>query len=170
MSSKPLVGHHRPVKGLTNDWLTPPSIIEALGPFDLDPCASVDQPWETARTQWTHGGLEVPWTGFTWMNPPFGRDIPAWLKRMTEHDNGIALCAVRTETTWFRDYVWNEADAILFLHRRPHFHYPVTGVRAKSNSGVPICLAGYGLLAMERLKNSRINGTYVSQWEPIHPQ
>ena len=28
----------------THDWLTPPEILEALGPFDMDPCASQFQP------------------------------------------------------------------------------------------------------------------------------
>lgn len=29
-------------------WLTPPHIIEALGPFDLDPCCPPTMPWRTA--------------------------------------------------------------------------------------------------------------------------
>lgn len=33
-----------------NEWLTPPDIIKALGPFDLDPCTPAAQfrPWPTA--------------------------------------------------------------------------------------------------------------------------
>lgn len=162
---KPLVGHHRPVEGISNDWLTPPHIIEALGPFDLDPCASVDQPWRTAETQWTANGLDVPWTGFVWLNPPFGPHVPKWLEQMAEHNNGIALCAVRTETIWFRATVWRRARCVLFLHRRPHFHHPVTGVRAKGNSGVPICLVGYGVEAKTRLRDSGLDGTLVTEWE-----
>jgi len=30
-------GHEAPVKGATNEWYTPPYILEALGPFDDDP-------------------------------------------------------------------------------------------------------------------------------------
>ena len=37
----------------THDWLTPPEILEALGPFDMDPCASQFQPWRTAVQQFT---------------------------------------------------------------------------------------------------------------------
>lgn len=144
-------------------------MIEALAPFDLDPCASVSQPWKTAKTQWTHNGLDVPWTGFVWCNPPFGPHVPKWLERMKEHDNGIALCAVRTETRWFRDYVWQGASSVLFLHRRPHFHHPVTGQRARGNSGVPICLASYGNLGARRLGNSvlegRLDGTLIAVWD-----
>ncbi|NCW30719.1 MAG: adenine methyltransferase, partial [Alphaproteobacteria bacterium] len=32
----------------TTTWLTPPAVIKALGEFDLDPCASLDRPWDTA--------------------------------------------------------------------------------------------------------------------------
>lgn len=31
-----------------DEWLTPPEILLALGPFDLDPCAPIVRPWETA--------------------------------------------------------------------------------------------------------------------------
>lgn len=30
------------------EWLTPPDILRALGPFDLDPCAPVNRPWDMA--------------------------------------------------------------------------------------------------------------------------
>lgn len=31
-----------------HEWLTPKGIIDALGPFDLDPCFSDPRPWDTA--------------------------------------------------------------------------------------------------------------------------
>jgi hypothetical protein len=37
-------GHEQPYKGETNDWLTPRYILDALGKFDLDPCAALDRP------------------------------------------------------------------------------------------------------------------------------
>jgi hypothetical protein len=40
-------------RGETVDWLTPPSILKALGKFDLDPCASLHQPAKTAARQFT---------------------------------------------------------------------------------------------------------------------
>ena len=42
-------GHHAPVKGAKDEWITPPFITQALGPFDLDPCAPVDAPWPIAQ-------------------------------------------------------------------------------------------------------------------------
>lgn len=46
-----------------DEWLTPPEILRALGEFDLDPCAPVVRPWETAARHYTvaDDGLALPW-------------------------------------------------------------------------------------------------------------
>lgn len=164
-----LTSHQRPYRGETDVWLTPPSIIEALGPFDLDPCAAIDQPWKTADLQYTieDDGLSMPWEGFTWVNPPFGPEAEKWLFKLSEHDNGIALVPARTETKWFVESVWKRAYAILFLFGRPHFHYP-NGDRGKANSGAPICLIAYGSNAVFRLDESGLRGALVTDWgQPV---
>lgn len=48
-----------------DEWLTPPKILQALGPFDLDPCAPVNRPWATAARHYTvaDNGLAMPWHG-----------------------------------------------------------------------------------------------------------
>lgn len=159
-----MTGHQRPVRGTTNVWLTPPHIIEALAPFDLDPCAAVDQPWRTATRHLTESddGLAHEWAGLVWCNPPFGPEVGEWLNRLAEHGNGIGLCAARTETRWFVSAVWGRADAVLFLHGRPHFHTP-DGERGYANSGVPICLIGYGPTAVQRLRDSGLDGTLLAR-------
>lgn len=40
-------------KNSTDEWYTPKEIIDALGEFDLDPCAPMRPLWRTART--SHG-------------------------------------------------------------------------------------------------------------------
>lgn len=157
--------HQRPVRGATDVWLTPPEIIDALGPFDLDPCAAVGQPWDTATRHLTieDDGLAHDWHGFVWCNPPFGPEAGKWLDRMAEHRDGIALVPARTETRWFIRAVWSSADAVLFLHGRPHFHRP-DGTRGKANSGAPIALIGYGARAVETLRACSLTGTLVSGW------
>lgn len=156
---------HQSAKSSTCDWLTPPEWIEALGPFDTDPCASRDQPWRTATLQWdvSQDGLARQWTGFTWLNPPYGPPsvITPWMKKMALHRDGIACIPARTETQMWFDYVWLQAHAVLFVKGRPHFHYPVTGVRGKSNSGAPIALVAYGENAVHRLFMSGIGGHLV---------
>lgn len=139
-----LSAHQSPVMG-KDEWLTPPEILRALGPFDLDPCSPVNRPWPTASKHYTveDDGLSKPWTGRVWCNPPFGREAVKWLRRMAEHGNGVALIPARTETAMFFDAVWGVAHSVLFLKGRPHFHH-VNGERASFNSGAPICLVAYG--------------------------
>lgn len=150
-------------------WLTPPEIIQAMGPFDLDPCAAVDQPWRTATLQYTEedDGLTQEWPSgaFVWCNPPFGPDAAIWLERVADHGNGIALTPARTETRWFVSQVWNRATAVLFLHGRPHFHYP-DGGRGRANSGAPICLIAYGEQAYARLAAGGLVGTLLRLTNP----
>lgn len=136
---------HQSARMGSDEWLTPPEIIEALGDFDLDPCSPVARPWDTASVHYTvnDDGLSRPWFGRVWCNPPFGRQAIKWLWKMAAHGNGIALVPARTETVMFYDTVWGVAEGVLFIRKRPHFHY-VDGTRAKANSGAPIALIAYG--------------------------
>ncbi|WP_249181297.1 phage N-6-adenine-methyltransferase [Burkholderia sp. AU19243] len=140
-----------------DEWLTPPEWIQALGPFELDPCAPVVRPWNTARLHFTveDNGLAREWLGRVWCNPPFGREAAKWLKRMADHNNGIALIPARTETAMFYESVWSRADSVCFVRGRPHFHY-VDGRRAPFNSGAPICLVAYGRANTIALLGSRL--------------
>ena len=148
---------HQSARMLNDEWLTPPEIIKACGEFDLDPCAPIVRPWDTARQHFTvqDDGLSQPWHGRVWCNPPFGREAIKWLRRMAEHGNGIALIPARTETVMFYETVWGAADAVLFIKGRPHFHY-VDGRRAAANSGAPICLVAYGLENVIWLRRSNL--------------
>jgi hypothetical protein len=148
-------------------WLTPPEIVGALGPFDLDPCAAPEpRPWPTADLHYTlpQDGLQLPWFGRVWCNPPFGNEAAAWLARMAEHGNGIALTFARTETAMFERHVWPHAAAVMFLFRRPHFHRP-DGARAEGNSGGPICLIAYGPTNALALRHSGLRGQVVTALE-----
>ena len=72
-------------------WLTPPHIVEALGPFDLDPCCPPKMPWRTAAQMVCRpdDGLAVDWTGKrVWLNPPYGREAVPFLRRMANHEGG----------------------------------------------------------------------------------
>lgn len=142
---------HQSPRMKNDEWLTPPEIMAKLGKFDLDPCAPVKRPWDTAAHHFTvnDDGLSKEWFGRVWCNPPFGREAIKWLRKLRSHGDGIALIPARTETAMFYECVWNKASAVLFIRGRPHFHY-ADGSRAPFNSGAPICLVAYGQ------KNSRI--------------
>lgn len=160
---KGIGGHQRAYQGRTDEWLTPPEIIKELGPFDLDPCSPINRPWPTAGTHYTveDDGLSKPWFGRVWLNPPYGPETGKWLERLSEHQNGMALIFARTETDMFHRWGWDKADAMLFFRGRLYF-YNVAGVRAKANAGGPSVLIAYGAQNAERLKNSAIEGRFVS--------
>jgi hypothetical protein len=135
-------------------WITPVMFRDRLGPFDLDPCACIPQPWPMANRQYTEAddGLLLPWSGFVWCNPPYGRALSAWLNRMSLHDHGIAMVFARTETRAFFKYVWPKCSSILFVKGRVTFHRPDGSLSPQGhNSGGPTCLIGYGEIAKERL-------------------
>lgn len=156
------MGSHHATTAETDVWLTPPAILDALGPFDLDPCSSVGRPWDTAAKHYTieDDGLAQEWEGRVWMNPPYGAQTGVWLERLAQHGDGVALIFARTETRMFFDWVWPHASALLFIQGRLHFHRP-DGERARANAGAPSVLVAYGKDAAATLKGSGIAGAYV---------
>jgi len=149
-----------------NVWLTPPELVKALGPFDLDPCYSEPRPWQTAKRHYGPdaagglGGLFAEWEGLVWCNPPYGDKSAEWLEKCANHGDAIALIFARTETNTFFEYVWRRASAVLFLRGRLTFRLP-KGRMAKGNSGAPSVLVAYGSLATERLKTAGLVGQYL---------
>lgn len=147
---------HQSAKMKSADWLTPPEWVAALGPFDLDPACPPQMPWTTAGMMYFGGGgLEKPWHGRVWLNPPFGQQAALWLRKLAAHGDGIALIPARTETAMFYESVWPKADSVCFVRGRPHFHYP-DGSRAPFNSGAPIALVAYGRHNTEALIQSKL--------------
>lgn len=144
------------------DWLTPPEIIQALGPFDLDPCCPPDMPWKTAETMLTkvEDGLTHPWFGDVWLNPPYGREVWDWVERLTDHGSGMALIFARTDVPEFQELVFNRADVVVFIRGRLFFHYP-DGTRARNNGGAPSALVAYGRKMAVRLRLAGIDGFLV---------
>ena len=156
------MGSHQSARMISDTWLTPPDILNLLGPFDLDPCCADTMPWKTASTMLTKvdDGYNCMWNGFVWMNPPYGNEAHKWMRKLADYNNGIALIFARTETDMFVDTVWNRASSVLFIHGRLYFHH-ADGQRAKANSGAPSVLVGYGSEADRRLQNCGIQGTFI---------
>jgi hypothetical protein len=156
------MGSHQSARMISDTWLTPPSIIKALGPFDLDPCTPPEMPWPTATKRYTEvdNGLLQEWFGRVWLNPPYSREAVKWLQKLSAHGNGIALTFARTETEMFFREIWEKGDGILFMRGRLHFHR-ADGSRAAANAGAPSCLIAYGTENAERLEASGIPGRYL---------
>ena len=148
-----------------DEWLTPPEIIKALGPFDLDPCAPVNRPWDTASRHYTvqDNGLTQPWYGRVWLNPPYGRETFTWMERLAEHGNGIALIFARTETKGFHEQIWRKAKAVFFFEGRLKFHY-VDG-RQGGTANAPSCLVAYdnenAMRIVDAICNNNLKGRFI---------
>lgn len=148
-----------------DSWVTPPYIIEALGPFDLDPCCPVNMPHRTATVMLTKAddGLTAPYHGRVWFNPPYGRGIGAWYRRMADHGNGTALIFCRTDTKAFHELIFPFAHAFFFLEGRVAFidcnSYP-DGEKPKSGNrpNAPSVLVAYSAFDTQRFLEAKARG------------
>lgn len=145
----------------SNRWLTHNWIVEALGEFDLDPCGAPGHSLAAETYQIDDGqdGLVLPWNGRVWLNPPYGKEAPPFLKKMVEHGNGIAFIFARTETHAFFDYVWGHAKAILFLKGRVKFLNEDFIAPAAANA--PSVLIAYSDFDAEVLRKCSIKGKFI---------
>lgn len=113
--------------------------LDAEFSFTLDVCATAENAKCPSFYTRNDNGLTQPWVGRCWCNPPYGREIAAWLKKARESVAGGALvvCLVpaRTDTAWWHDLVM-EANEIRLLRGRLTFHG--TGNKAPFASAVVI--------------------------------
>ena len=145
-------------------WLTPPHIVESLGPFDLDPCCPPNMPWRTAAQMICRpdDGLAVNRTGKrVWLNPPYGRDAIPFLRKMAENRQrgGILLIFARTDTSAWHDWIFPYAYGILFLRGRLRFHHP-DGTPGETATA-PSALVAYSENDFVRLYNSSLVGAFL---------
>lgn len=102
------------------EWYTPAEIVgkavDVLGAIDTDPCSN-DKTNPNVPTGVHYDehddGLSQQWKGRVYMNPPYGRQIVDWVRRLCDQyrdesvAEAIALLPARTYTEWFallRDY------------------------------------------------------------------
>lgn len=146
-------------------WLTPPHIVEALGPFDLDPCCPPNMPWRTAEQMVCRpdDGLAVDWTGKrVWCNPPYGREAVPFLRKMAENaaEGGIALIFARTDTSAWQELIFPVAHGVLFLRGRLRFH-KADGTQGEMATA-PSALVAYSARDFARLRESGLAGALVT--------
>ena len=98
-------------------WSTPRELYSALDAefhFTDDPCP----------LHGTEDGLGREWGSSTFVNPPYGKAIVAWVKKaLDESQKGkLVVCLIpsRTDTRWWHDYVMR-ATEIRFLKGRLKF-------------------------------------------------
>lgn len=147
-----------------DEYRTPPEIFEGLGcRFDLDVSAPYYGPWyvpANAVLNRADDGLKSPWSGFVWMNPPFGKrngQVP-WLKNFFEHGNGIGLVNALTSAAWFHDWMPN-ASGLFFPKGKTKFVRPDGTIAKQPANGIVLFSAGaYG---RNVLKNATLDGMFL---------
>ncbi len=130
-------------EGRSNEWFTPAKYIEAaravMGVIDLDP-ASCELANRTVTTKYytkEDNGLEQPWYGKIWLNPPYSStngtsNIGAFTRRLIAEyqdgkiDQAILLSTTNTSVSWF-NLLWDYP--ICFCDHKVNFDLPV---RSKS--------------------------------------
>ncbi len=120
-----------------NGWETPKEILQKLyeifGTFDLDPCSPTHNSRTApvrAKTYFTvqDNGLNLPWFGTVYMNPPYGRAIKEWIMKAYNEvfnqnaNTVVGLIPARTDTSYWHDYIMDKAH-VHFLRGRLSFCY-----------------------------------------------
>jgi hypothetical protein len=72
------------------------------------------------------------------------------MELLKNHGNGIALVYARTETKFFFDHIWNDADALFFFKGRLLFYH------------VDVCTSGIW-------QEKRNRTTEISVGRKVHP-
>lgn len=107
----------------TPEWSTPQSVFDELDRefnFTLDPCATKENAKCAKFYTLEDDGLSRDWSGeVVFMNPPYGREIGKWVKKLSE-TGGVALLPARTDTRYFHDYIYKKAE-IRFIKGRLKF-------------------------------------------------
>jgi len=132
------------VNEAVDDWWTPPGIFDALGvEYDIDVCAPEHSNGHVPAKRFLRpidDGLAVEWgDSFVWCNPPY-KGAGAWMRRLAEHGNGIALTFARTDTRWVQE-VLPKTGAICLIAGRLSF---LKGGAKSGTSGAPSMLWGFG--------------------------
>jgi hypothetical protein len=128
---------HEQSVGATDEWYTPPEVFEAMGvAFDLDVASPGHNvvPWIPAVERFTCDSLSRAWSGFVWMNPPFGarNGVLPWLNKFFAHGDGVALIPDRTAAPWWQAQS-PRADRLLFVAKKLKFLTPSPRLGSRKN-------------------------------------
>lgn len=167
-------------KSLDNSWRTPESILDRVrvffgGQIPLDPATSPDNPTGAAvfcagigplfadGTPAKASGLDLPWDAPTWVNPPYGASLRAWLGKMVAEAKRVRARPIVTLlpcSRWEMPYLTALfGDALVCFHRgRVKFISSLDGKPVSGNPGANMIV---GLNADE--------GRFIEAFGPLGP-
>ena len=139
--------------GGTDEWYTPPYIVEAarkaMGGIDCDPASCKEaQKWIKAKKYYhkDNNGLANPWEGRVFLNPPFViKEINSWINRVCTDQNVLQACVVvnnNTETEWGQqlleraDYICFHKGRVKFVNQKGEVHR--SGVQGSMIAGIGV--------------------------------
>lgn len=156
---------------------SPPIVLDGVvypvlgSPVDLDPCSNESSMVQARRHIIfpAEDGLEIPWEGTVYCNPPYGMpEIQRWIKKCVLENRLrgaeiIALLPAHTSSSWF-DYIATTSDACFFWG-------PGAGNRRVKHVGntdaaaFDSCLVYWG---PNVALFSSYAGRYAHPWYPVH--
>lgn len=113
-----------------NYWETPKDFFNELNKefnFDLDVASTHENAKTDRHFTEEDDGLNQDWIGNVFCNPPYGREISAWVEKaykesQKEHNKVVVLLIpARTDTRYWHDYIFGKASDIRFLKGRLKF-------------------------------------------------
>lgn len=144
-----------------SEWFTPRPLLNAVGPFDLDPCSHPSAPWKSAQQVLTKNedGMQLPWFGRVWLCPPLDNQTKEWVQKAIHHGNVTALLPSRTDSAIWQNLIFPNASAVLFLAGRVRFHR-LDGSQA-GPSAIGSALIAFDNQNTEILKNCGLKGHFI---------
>lgn len=141
----------------TTTWLTPRKLVEALGPFDLDPATPQQgMPWKTAERMLrpSDDGLATPWPkeSFVFHNPPYGEGMDRWMAKAADHGNGITLIFARVETGYFFESVWRHPNTSGLFFFESRLKFSNAEGETSNTAASPSVAIAYGARALSRME------------------
>lgn len=140
----------------TDCWFTPEWVFDGMGlHFDIDVAAPADGSTPCPCDEWfdeSHDGLDLPWRGVIWCNPPYSAPT-AWCDRYAAHPDGVILVRADLSTGGpFRAFT--ASDAIYVASRRIQFVNRTSGASDTSSvnfSSVLLARGSYCVFGLLRL-------------------
>jgi hypothetical protein len=146
-------------------WITPQWLIDSIGLSDLDPCGYklngefvVQCAHESYSLQDFQNGLNLPWHGSVYCNPPYN-DTKTWMKKCRLHhqatnEDVIMLIKPSFGTQYFYDEMQHSTGIVLMKDRLRFLDGTGTDV---GMAHFPTILVAFGDNAFNRIR--KVAGT-----------